>query len=238
MHIFGKVDSPCCANWALRKVLEMLEKLLKRVVANNFYMDDFLSSLSDEESLIRLSLSLVSCRKACGFRHTKWASNSKVILENTPSSELSPKFINLDLNSQPIERVLGTMWHVSEDFFFLKPLLKQFVYTKRGILGFFASIFDPLDSLTPSILEAKLIIQSLWAENVSWDDQIADCLEKRWSNWYQKLNEITNVALSRWIGYDDKNKYYIELFIFCDASSVAYRVVPSCSIHRTNKFRK
>ena len=33
-----------------------------------------------------------------------------------------------------------------------------------------------------------------------------------------------NVALSPWICYDNKNKYYIKL-IFCDTSSVAYRVV-------------
>ena len=26
---FGKVDSPCCANWALRKVSEMVDKWLK-----------------------------------------------------------------------------------------------------------------------------------------------------------------------------------------------------------------
>ena len=25
VHIFGKVDSPCCTNWALRKVPEMVE---------------------------------------------------------------------------------------------------------------------------------------------------------------------------------------------------------------------
>ena len=48
VYIFGKGDSPCCANWALRMVPEMVDKSLKRVVANNFYMDDFLSSLSDE----------------------------------------------------------------------------------------------------------------------------------------------------------------------------------------------
>ena len=101
--------------------------------------------------------------------------------------------------------------------------MKQHVYTKRGILGIVASIFNPLGILTSSILEAKLIIQSLWAENVGWDYQIPDCLEKRWSNWYQKLNEIMNVALPHWVGYDKKK--YIELRIFCDASSVAYRVV-------------
>ena len=103
-------------------------------------------------------------------------------------------------------------------------MLKQCVYAKRGILGIVASIFDPLGILSPSILEAKLIIQSLWAENVGWGDQIPDCLEKSWSNWYQKLNEVTNVALPRWIGYDGKSKY-IELLIFSDASSVAYGVV-------------
>ena len=85
VHIFSKVDSPCCESWALRKVPKVVDKSLKRVVANNFYMNDFLSSLSDEESLIRLSLSLISCLKACGFRLTKWISNSKVILENIPS---------------------------------------------------------------------------------------------------------------------------------------------------------
>ena len=46
-------------------------------------------------------------------------------------------------------------------FFAFETLLKQCVYTKRGILGIVVSIFDSLGVLTPSILEAKLIIQSL-----------------------------------------------------------------------------
>ena len=79
------------------------------------------------------------------------------------------------------------IWNVSEDFFVFKPLLKQCVYTKMGILGIPASIFDPLGILTPPVLEVKLIIRSLWAENVGWDDQIPDCLEKRWSNWCKKI---------------------------------------------------
>ena len=69
VHILGKVDSPCYVNWVLRKVPEMVDKSLKRVVASNFYM-------SDEESLIRLSLPLILCLKTCGFRLIKWVSNS------------------------------------------------------------------------------------------------------------------------------------------------------------------
>ena len=64
VHILGKVDSPCYVNWILRKVPEMVDKSLKRVVASN------------EESLIRLSLPLILCLKTCGFRLIKWVSNS------------------------------------------------------------------------------------------------------------------------------------------------------------------
>ena len=182
VHIFGKVDSPCCANCGLTKVPEMVDKSFKKVMTNNFYMDGFLSSLLNKESLVGLYFSLISCLKTFCFKLTKFVSNSKVILDNFASSELSTKFINLDLNSQPIERVLGIIWNANEDFFIFKPLLKQCVYTKRGALGIVASIFDPLGISTPLIAEAKLIIQSLWAENVDWDDQIPDYLEKRWSN--------------------------------------------------------
>ena len=69
-HIFDKVDSPC-ANGALRKVPEMIDKSLKWVLANSFYMDDLLSSLLDEESMITVSLSLISCLKTSSFGFTK-----------------------------------------------------------------------------------------------------------------------------------------------------------------------
>ena len=196
-----------------------------KVVKNNFYMDDFLKSLGDEESLIKLSLSLISCLKNCGFRLTKWISNSDTVLKNLPPSELSSKYVNLDLNSQLIERALGMTWNVSEDCFVFKPCLKNNVCTKRGILSLVASVFDPLGILTPAILEAKLIIQALWAGNIGWDDEIPVCLAKRWNDWCDRLNEIVNVSLPRWISYDERNKYYIELLIFCDASNAAYGVV-------------
>ena len=96
---------------------------------------------------------------------------------------------------------------------------------QKMYLGIVASILNPLGILAPSILEVKFKIWSLLTENVDWDDKIRHCLENRWNNWYQKLNEITNVTLSCWIVCYNKNKHYIELLIFYDASSVAYGVV-------------
>ena len=39
-------------------------------------------------------------------------------------------------------------------------------------------MFDPFDILTPSILELEVIIQSLWRENLDWDDEIPEELRK------------------------------------------------------------
>ena len=86
VNICVKVDSPWLPNGALRKALDQTEKSLEEVVANNFYMDDFICSLSNEESLIKFPLAFISSVKICGFRLTKWISNSKVILDNFPSS--------------------------------------------------------------------------------------------------------------------------------------------------------
>ena len=50
-----------------------------------------------------------------------------------------------------------------------------------------ASIFDPIGFLTPFILKAKLLLQSMWRLKIGWDDKLpvqaqktlqADCWDK------------------------------------------------------------
>ena len=39
VHLFGKKDSPCCANWALRKCAEtQCNQEIARAILNDFYM--------------------------------------------------------------------------------------------------------------------------------------------------------------------------------------------------------
>ena len=65
----------------------------------------------------------------------------------------------LDLSSQPIERALGMSSDNEYDTFVFNPIEKNMPVTKRGIINLVSSFFDPLGIETPSILEAKLIIQ-------------------------------------------------------------------------------
>ena len=48
---------------------------------------------------------------------------------------------------------------------------KIYQNTKRAILSFKASIFDPLGILTPFTLEPKLLIQELWSREIDWDEK-------------------------------------------------------------------
>ena len=67
--------------------------------------------------------------------------------------------VNLDLDETPIiERALGVLWHPKQDVLKIKTVNKEVPNTKRGILSFISSIFDPLGMLSPSLVETKHII--------------------------------------------------------------------------------
>ena len=53
------------------------------------------------------------------------------------------------------------IWNINQDKLTFKSVAKDYPNTKRGILSFVSSVFDPLGVLTPSLSEPKPIIQEL-----------------------------------------------------------------------------
>ena len=110
-------------------------------------MDD--KSLSTEEDIRNLAVSLINPLGICSFRLIKWLSNSHNVLSSLPTSEHSPKIVNLDLSSQPIKRVLGMSWDTEHDTFVFKTIEKDRPVIKRAILSSVSYIFEPLGILAP-----------------------------------------------------------------------------------------
>ena len=117
VHLFGKVDSPCIANWALRKSGEDSTEDVKFVLNNNFYMDDYLKSMSNEKDLISLTCKVVSVLKCHGFNLKKFISNSEKVLQSLPQSTLNQKYVNLEFSSPTSERALGLIWNIQKATF-------------------------------------------------------------------------------------------------------------------------
>ena len=187
VHLFGKVDFACIADWALRKSGEDSTKDVKFVLNNNFYMDDYLKSMSNEKDLISLTCKVVSVLKCHGFNLKKFISNSEKVLQSLPQSTLNQKYVNLEFSSPTSERALGLIWDIQKSKFTFKPIIKYYPDTKRGILSLMSSIFDLLGILTPCLLQPKRIVQQLWKQNVDQDEPIPNSLLKQWEFWKEDM---------------------------------------------------
>ena len=134
---------------------------------------------------------VISVLNCCSFRLNKFVSNLTfvfsiysivaLVLESLSKTEILSQYVNQDLNSLISERKLGLICNIENDTFTFKPVIKAIPDTKRGILRFASSVFDPLGILTPSLIEAKYIIQQLW----DWDKPFSTYLNKRWNLWKQ-----------------------------------------------------
>ena len=229
VHLFGKKDSPCCANYVLKKTaLDNEMKYNERViqaVLNQFYMDDYLDSFSSINQAIITIREVKQMLKSGGFYLRKFVTNNKEIRKSLPNSECQQKIFVIDRDTSQIERALGVLWDPFKDVFKVKEVTKIVSETKRGLLSFISSIFDPLGIVNPAILEPKLIIQELWRRQIGWDEIIPQDLLCRWNKWKESLKYLNTVEIPRWYGYNDQVDSYIELHIFADASSIAYGAV-------------
>ena len=141
-------------------------------------MGDYLDSFHTVQETIKVSNDVTNALSEGGFRLTTWVSRDQQTLKVLPSQEVSSTLINLGFGDISIERALGILWNPGTDVLQIKVTAKDVPLTKRGILSYTSSIFDPLGILAPIILEPKLIIQSLWKQKIDWDSEIQTDLKR------------------------------------------------------------
>ena len=148
--------------------------------------------------------------------------NSKHILKTLTPAERSLKAVNLDLNDIPIERALGIIWdQIDESILQIKTINKDSMLTKRGLLSFIRSIYDPIGIISPLMLEPKLIIQELWRRNLAWDKQLPEDIKQRWIAWKRNISSLVKIKIPRWYGFTATDMVLLELHVFSDALQCA-----------------
>ena len=123
-------------------------------------------------------------------------------------------------------KILGLQWCPSKDRFTYKVELgESVVCTKRRILSEASKTFDPLGFLAPIVVAVKILLQDLWREKLSWDEELPKELADRWTILRQELPLIKEIQIPRIIW---TNKNNCEFHGFCDASLDAYAAVVYC----------
>ena len=107
----------------------------------------------------------------------------------------------------------------------LQPVDKRLQHTKRGILSFMSTIYDPHGVVVPFVLEVKLLLQELWRLKIGWDEEIPKHLLTRFLKWSSLVPKISEVHIPRWFGCTNLSSETVQLHLFADASTKAYGAV-------------
>nr|CAB3263162.1 uncharacterized protein LOC104265735 [Phallusia mammillata] len=229
VHIFGAASSPCCAGYCLQKTAEdNKEKFSSEAVSTvkqNFYVDDCLKSVRNEDDAIKLAGELRELLQLGGFRLRKWVSNSERVLSSVPTEDRSVQSIILNVDVKHMERVLGVLWNFRSDVFEFDVKVKKKPVTRRGILSVVSSLFDPLGFVAPVILHARKLLQELCKENYGWDQEVPPDIEKRWNAWISELPGLSEIKIKRCFQTTGLEVKTHELHHFADASSCGYGTV-------------
>ena len=143
---------------------------------DSLYVDNVVTGCDTEQEATQYFLESRSLMNLSKFNLRTWASNSPMLRNLAHQHSVA--------ETEEIVKVLGLCWNVQLDELYLysKPDLATCTpVTKRDILRYTASIFDPLGLATPVTITAKLLLQELWQDNVSWDAELAKPCQIRWA---------------------------------------------------------
>ena len=137
------------------------------------------------------------CRRG-GFHLTSWLTNDSEVLASIPNDERAKVIKDLTFDKLPITRALGVSWNVADDYFTFKfERINEESVTRRSVLSTVSSLYDPLGFCSPFTLQAKILMQDLCRQNLSWNSHLKDDELHRWNKWLTDLPSLHNLKFPR-----------------------------------------
>ncbi|XP_063386121.1 uncharacterized protein LOC134672147 [Cydia fagiglandana] len=209
--IFGAKCSPFVAQFIKNKNAlrhEHTEPAAVDAICNSHYADDYIQSLPDEETAVKMVSTISKIHAEGGFEIRNWTSNSTSVLDSVPNETLGTAAVKFKMDQQfEGERTLGLIWFPATDELgfdvSLKRIPEQIVLghqrpTKRIMLKVVMSIFDVFGFLAPFTIQGKIMLQDTWRSATGWDEEIPDDIYTRWVKWLDLLQLIGRMRIPRW----------------------------------------
>ncbi|XP_062704300.1 uncharacterized protein LOC134286664 [Aedes albopictus] len=222
---YGTASAPYLATKCLKRLAELdghKYPEAARILSKDFYVDDMMTGVDSVEDGVKLCSDMQQLLKGGGFNLRKWSSNCPAVLEEIPT-ELKDDRSSFELDdSSATIKTLGLIWEPRTDVFRFKvPEWTSSMICKRSVIYDLARIFDPMGLIGVVTISAKIFVQMLWKQKVSWDEPLQDELQGQWLEFRTSLSRLENLQIPRWISFR-KDCLSVELHGFCDASMKAY----------------
>ncbi|KAL0859308.1 hypothetical protein ABMA27_011110 [Loxostege sticticalis] len=218
---YGTASAPYLATKCLVSLADVTSKPeVKRSIQRDFYVDDFLSGSDTIRGTIELCQEVKSILASAKLNLRKWQSNSPDVMKGIVEIE-NDSSLDLDLSDDHSSKTLGLLWMCKSDIlsFSLNIDISKKV-TKRQILSIISQIFDPLGLIGPCVVEAKIILQSLWLNKCDWDEEVPQDIADQWLSFVNTLHFLNNLNIPRWVMCNDCVIH--EIHVFTDSSEKAY----------------
>ena len=131
----------------------------------------------------------------------------------------------MHLDQQPLntKRTLGLEWDSESDCFVFVVEGWQGDSTRRSLLSYVASVFDPLGLVAPCVLPSKLLIQDLTRRKAEWDETMTPDEISRWKYCLRELQSVQRLRINRCLSSPAlEGIAKSELHAFSDASEIGY----------------
>ncbi|XP_053691129.1 uncharacterized protein LOC128739658 [Sabethes cyaneus] len=222
---YGTASAPYLATKCLKRLAELdghKYPNAARILAKDFYVDDMMTGVDCVEDGVKLCSDMQQLMKGGGFNLRKWSSNCPAVLVKIPA-ELHDDRVSFELDdSSATIKTLGLIWEPRIDVFrFKAPEWTSSAICKRTVISDLAKIFDPIGLIAVVIVSAKIFVQTLWKQKVSWDEPLQGDLQTQWIEFRTSLSKLEMLQIPRWIEFR-KDCLSLELHGFCDASTKAY----------------
>ena len=221
--LFGLVQSPFILGATIQQHLENVKDKypeIVRVLSDEMYVDDVISGGRDQADALKVKQEAKACLGDGGFTLHKWHSNEKSLDgESMEEGDLSYAKQELGVN-QDETAILGVKWNKSDDQFKICFPEKDTEVTKRGIVQYLASIYDPLGIGSPVVLQGKLIFRDACELKTSWDAPLTPEIVTRWRKWKREVMS-QEIAIPRCLPNFREPIQSITLHGFGDASKKA-----------------
>ena len=229
-HIIGAKRSPTCANYALQQVARdnaQESPQITKLIMRNFYMDDFVKSVSSAEQAIEIYNMSRAMLARGGFHLTKWNSNCEQTMKSIDQADKSLSSSKTFEAEPTSPSILGLQWNVHADNLEVCRGMQKEIpvkITQRAVLSHVSAVFDLLGIVSPFTIRMRLLLKSIWKENGQlWDKELIEENRHAFGKWASEMIQVNQMVLKRTYFESGVNK--VDLHIFSDASLEAMCMV-------------